>query len=30
MKKEYKEKLNKIFNELTKLIENIDEYYYLN
>lgn len=28
MKKEYKEKLNKIFNELTKLIENIDEYYY--
>ncbi len=28
MKKEYKEKLNKIFNELTKLIEDVDERYY--
>lgn len=27
MKKEHKQKLNKIFNELTKLIENIDDSY---
>lgn len=28
MKKEHKQKLNKVFNELTKLIQDIDEYYY--